>query len=317
MRRRDLLAAAPLAGLAATLPALPAAAAGHGAAALPGAQRFTFGDRAVTALLDGAIAVGPEALSGIDAEGFDAAMREAYRDPETYRTAINGFVVGGPDGVVLVDAGSGASMGDAAGRLPDNLDAAGIAAEDVTTLFATHLHPDHVGGAVAEDGAARFPNAELVVHAADRDFWTDEAVRAAAPAENRPFFDLAAAVLEAYGDRLRIVEGEEEVAPGLTAMPLPGHTPGHMGLMLDGGGPGLLLWADIVHVPPVQLARPEVTIAFDTDPAQAAETRAAILDRVVADRLMVAGAHMTFPGLAQIEASGEGFRTIPAEYDYS
>lgn len=316
MRRRDLLAAAPLSGLAATLSALPAAAADQGGA-LPGAQRFTFSDRAVTALLDGAIAIGPEALSGIDAEGFEAAMRGAYRDPETYRTAINGFVVEGPDGVVLVDAGSGTSMGDAAGRLPGNLEAAGIAGEDVTTLFLTHLHPDHVGGAVTEDGAARFPNAELVVHAADRDFWTDDAVRAAAPAENHPVFDLAAAVLEAYGDRLRIVEGEEEVAPGLTAMPLPGHTPGHMGLMLDGGGPGLLLWADIVHVPPVQLARPEVTIAFDTDPAQAAETRAAILDRVAADRLMVAGAHMTFPGLAQIEASGEGFRAIPAEYDYS
>ena len=315
MRRRDLLATAPLAGLAATPPALPAGAHAHAGASLPGAQRFTFGDRGVTALLDRAIAIGPEALAGIDAEGFGAAMREAYRDPATYRTAINGFAVGGPDGAVLVDAGSGAAMGDAAGRLPDNLEAAGIAAEAVTTLFVTHLHPDHVGGAVV-DGAARFPNAELVVHAADRDFWTDDAVRASFPADNQPMFDLAAAALEAYGDRLRIVEGEEEVAPGLTAMPLPGHTPGHMGLMLDGGGPALLLWADIVHVPPVQLARPNVTIAFDTVPAQAAETRAAILDRVVADRLMVAGAHMTVPGLAQIEAAGDGFRAIPAAYEY-
>jgi glyoxylase-like metal-dependent hydrolase (beta-lactamase superfamily II) len=317
MRRRDLLAAAPAAGLLAALPAPPAAAAGHAGAALPGAQRFRVGDRAVTALLDGAFPIDRALLANVDAEGYEAAMRAGYHDPAGYLTAVNAFAVDGPDGVALIDAGSGQAMGPDFGRIPANLEAAGIAAEDVTTLVATHLHPDHVGGAILEDGSARFPDAELVVHAADRDFWTDTAIRDGAPEEFRPFFDLASAVVEAYGDRLRIVEGEEEVAPGLATMPLPGHTPGHMGVMLDGGGEaGLLLWGDIVHVPPVQLAMPEVTITFDTDQARAAETRAALLDRVAADRLMIAGAHMTFPGLAHIEAAGEGYRAVPAAYDY-
>ena len=186
----------------------------------------------------------------------------------------------------------------------------------MTLILATHLHPDHVGGAVTPDGAPRFPKAELAVAEADRAYWTDDAVRAAMPAEAQPFFELAATVLAAYGDRLRIIEGEGEVAPGIVSMPLPGHTPGHTGFMLTSGDDALLLWADIVHVPSVQLARPEVTIAFDVDPAQAAETRAAILDRVAADRLMVAGAHMTLPGLANIEATQDGYRAVAANYPY-
>ncbi len=97
-------------------------------------------------------------------------------------------------------------------------------------------------------------------------------------------------------------------------MPLPGHMPGHTGFMPTSGDDALLLWADIVHVPPVQLARPEVAIAFD--PAQAARTRAATLDRVAADGLMVAGAHMTFPGLANIEATQDGCRAVDADYPY-
>lgn len=317
MRRRDLLAAAPAAGLLSSLPAASALAEGHADAALPGAQRFGVGDRTVTALLDGGFALDPTLLMGIDEEGYEAAMRAAFRDPETYRTAVNAFLVDAPEGVALIDAGSGAAMGPDFGRVPANLEAAGVAAQDVTTLVATHLHPDHVGGAVEPDGAARFPNAELVVHEADRAFWTDPAARDAAPEPVRPFFDLAVAVVEAYSDRLRIVQGEEEVAPGLTTMPLPGHTPGHMGVMLDaGGGAGLLFWADIVHVPPVQLAMPQVSVSFDSDAARAAETRAALLDRVAADRLMIAGAHMAFPGLAHIEAAGDGYRAIPAAYDY-
>lgn len=315
MRRRDLLTAAPLAGLAAALPAMPVRAEGPAGAALPGVQRFRIGDRTVTALLDGATRLPPEVL-GIDPELYATLMREGFHDPETYLTAVNAFAVEGPDGLVLIDAGTGSAMGPTLGRLPDNLAAVGHAPEDVTLILATHLHPDHVGGALDAEGGAAFPNAELAVAEAERAYWTDEAIRAAAPEPVRPFFDLAAAVLDAYADRLAPFDGEAEVAPGLTALPLPGHTPGHAGFALDAGGEALLLWADTVHVPPVQFTRPDVGVGFDVDPAQAAETRAAILDRVVADRLMVAGAHMTFPGLAHIEAASEGYRAIPAPYDY-
>lgn len=319
MNRRELLAAAPLAGLAAASPAGRALAQAAGAEPraqpLAGAQRFRLGERSVVALLDGALRIEPAMLQGIDAEGYAEALEAAFRDPETYRSPVNAFAIEGGEGIVLVDAGAGEAMGSGFGRALANLEAAGHAPEDVATLLVTHLHPDHIGGAL-RGGEPVFPNAEVVVSAADVAFWTDAATRAAAPAEAAPFFDLAAAFVAAYGDRLREIEGEAEAAPGVTAMPLPGHTPGHTGFRIDEGDRRLLLWADVVHVPPVQFARPSVAIAFDTDPAQAAETRARLLDQAAADRLLVAGAHMEFPGVAQIERAGEGFRAVPAVYDY-
>ena len=315
MNRRELLVAAPLAGLAAALPPVRALAQADAARTLPGAQRLRVGDRTVTALLDGALRIEPAMLQGIDAQEYAEIVEAAFRDPETYRSPVNAFLIEGGDGLVLVDAGTGNAMGPGLGRVLANLEAAGHAPEDVSTLLVTHLHPDHIGGAL-RGGEAVFPNAEVVVSAADVAFWTDSATRAAAPAEAAPFFDLAAAFVAAYRDRLREIEGEAEVTPGVTAVPLPGHTPGHTGFRLDSGDGSLLLWADIVHVPPVQFARPAVTIGFDSDPAQAAATRKEVLDQAAADRLLVAGAHMEFPGVAQIERAGEGYRAVPVVYDY-
>lgn len=312
LTRRHLLAAG------AALPLVPATARAQGAeaappaAALADAQRFTVGDLTVTALSDGALRIGPEALQGVDAEGYASLMRDRFRDPDRFRAAVNGWLVEtGAGEVALVDAGAGTAMGDSLGRLVDNLRAAGTEPAQVTRLLATHLHPDHVGGALA-DGAATFPNAELVVSEAERAFWTDESNVAEGM---EPFFETARNVLEAYGDRLRPISGEAEIGPA-TAVPLPGHTPGHTGYRIASGDDSLLIWGDIVHVAPVQLARPEVTIGFDVSPEEAAATRARILDRVVSDRTLIAGSHIDFPGLGHVAPEGEGYRFVAAPYPY-
>ncbi|MBV0911005.1 MBL fold metallo-hydrolase [Anianabacter salinae] len=313
MHRRDFLAATAAASLGLGLPRVTFAAAhGGGAPAIPAARKFRVGEMTVTALNDGFLHIGPEALSGIDAAGYDELMRAAFRDPETYPSAVNAFLIESGDLKIMVDAGTGGAMGDTLGKLPMNLAGAGIDPAQITHLVATHLHPDHVGGAVLE-GSALFPNAELVVSETERGFWMDDSNFDDA---SQGFKQIAQGVLSAYGDRLSPFSGETEIAPGITSMPLPGHTPGHSGFMLTSGDDALLIWADIVHVPPVQFARPPVTIGFDVDPAQAAETRARILDRAAADRLMVAGSHMTFPGLANITPDGDGFRAVEANYDY-
>jgi glyoxylase-like metal-dependent hydrolase (beta-lactamase superfamily II) len=316
MKRRQFLSLAPAAGLAA-LPAGIAPAAGHGGApALHEAQRRSVGDITVTALSDGGISLGHAPLQGISEEDYAAILRAGFHDPAGYTSGVNAFLVETGALKVLVDAGTGGFFGPEVDNLPANLAATGVAPGDITHVFATHLHPDHVGGAL-RDGAAVFPGAELVVHEADRAFWGDEGRFADGPEMMQAFAGLSQAVLAAYGDRLRVFDAETEIAPGLTALPLPGHTPGHSGLMIASGNDALLIWADIVHVAPVQLARPEVTIGFDVDPAQAAASRAAILDRVAAERLLVAGSHIPFPGLVHIAADGSGYRAVPAAFDYA
>lgn len=111
---------------------------------------------------------------------------------------------------------------------------------------------------------------------------------------------MAREVFGGYRDRLRTVDAGE-VFPGITALPLPGHTPGHTGYHLESGGQSLLIWGDIAHFPHIQITRPDVTIAFDQDPGLAIETRSKLLDRVSADKLLIAGMHLGESGFAHIE----------------
>ena len=313
MNRRHFLASTailPLAG------ALPAFADGHAATVLPDAQTFTIGDIKVTALSDGSLRIAPENLSGISPEEYAALVADNFRDPESYRTAVSGFLIEAGGAKMLVDAGSGAIMGPDLGRFMGNLTALGHDPADITTLIATHLHADHVGGAFDGD-TATYPNAEFVVSGAERDFWSDDAIRTQAGEGGALFFEVARKALATYDDRLKIVTGEDELATGVSVVQLPGHTAGHMGLSIASGNESLLIWADIIHVPPVQFDRPEVTIAFDTDPTQAAATRAALMDRMVADRMLVAGSHMDFPGFGYVEKADQGYRLIDAQYQYN
>jgi glyoxylase-like metal-dependent hydrolase (beta-lactamase superfamily II) len=78
----------------------------------------------------------------------------------------------------------------------------------------------------------------------------------------------------------------------------------------------VLFWGDIIHVPPVQFREPSVTIQFDTDQAQAAESRAKALDMAALDRIKIAGAHLDFPGLGYVEKAGSGYRWRTAPYPY-
>jgi glyoxylase-like metal-dependent hydrolase (beta-lactamase superfamily II) len=93
----------------------------------------------------------------------------------------------------------------------------------------------------------------------------------------------------------------------------PGHTPGHTNWLIQSGGERILIWGDIVHLAPVQLARPEARLIYDVDSELAAATRQRVLDWVASERLVVAGAHLGFPGFGRVERSGERF-IIKAEH---
>src|SRR5262249_38959134 len=115
-----------------------------------------------------------------------------------------------------------------------------------------------------------------------------------------------------YSGRTRTIFGGE-VAPGVTMVPLPGHTPGHSGYMVEGGGKRLFLWGDIVHLPTFQPARPDAGLLFDVDLPLARETRKQTFERVLADGLEVGGGHLLAPGFARVERAGTVYRIVPSE----
>jgi glyoxylase-like metal-dependent hydrolase (beta-lactamase superfamily II) len=267
---------------------------------------WTVGQITVTALSDGALDIPADRIlqdPDLTARQFAAAGR-AFPP----RLAVNAFLIRNGARLALVDTGSALSMGPLSGALQDSLMLAGVTPDQIDTVLLTHIHPDHSNGLRLPDGRARFPRAELVVHQHDLDFWCDPGGGAAArPALQSRHVD-AAFQIAAYADRLRPLRAGAQVFPGVTALPAPGHTPGHMAYRVDDGSASLLIWGDAVHVAQVQVANPDVGMVFDIDPATAIASRRRLFDMAVAGGLPVAGMHLDLPGPARLTRGPGGYR---------
>jgi glyoxylase-like metal-dependent hydrolase (beta-lactamase superfamily II) len=125
------------------------------------------------------------------------------------------------------------------------------------------------------DGSPAFPNARYVLQRAEIDAAAEEVLDH---------------VIRPLGERLQVVDGRSDVLPGIRALLAPGHTPGHQVVQVG----DLVLTGDVV-LHPVQLSDPRVTYLYDDDPGLAAATRVELLDRVRAERGMIATAHFAEP----------------------
>ncbi|WP_334006077.1 MBL fold metallo-hydrolase [Burkholderia cepacia] len=268
----------------------------------PGQQ---VGDFTITAISDGYLTASLDFLSNIDPADASNMQRDAgQKEPEAVH--INCYVVRGAGSTVLIDAGAG-GFRQWGGQLRTNLARAGIEPAAIDTILLTHAHPDHVGGLVNGAGEIAFPNAELVVHRREVGFWQDDGNLSRASERARGNFLVARRVFDAYGDRLRLFD-DGQVLPGIDALPIPGHTDGHTGYVLESRDQGLLVWGDVVHFPHIQIQRPEVSIAFDHDASLAAATRSRLLDQVSSEGLLIAGMHLGERGFARIERTNGGYR---------
>lgn len=220
---------------------------------------------------------------------------------------VNCFALKGPDGITLIDAGTGPSWGPAMGHAPAAMAGAGIAPDDVTRVLITHLHGDHALGLFDGD-RARFPEAEILVPKADFGFFGDEANRARTPENKQGGFAVAASLKKHYAGRIRSVTGEAH--PGIALIPLPGHTFGHSGYLIEGGSESLLLWGDALHLSDLQASDPEIGLVYDFDATTALASRRAILERAAREGWFVSGGHVE--GFRRVVKSGAGFELIPA-----
>jgi len=264
------------------------------------------GQARVTVLTDGGISFSADLFPGTDPGRIDQLL--AAQGLSEIATNFNAALIETGGRVVLADAGPRDLFGPTCGNLPAALAEAGIAPQQVDTLFATHLHPDHIAGMIGADGSAIFPAAELVVTEAERAFWADPGNTDPQGGSAAQWGQLARAVLAAYGDRLRVIAPEGQIAPGLTALPLPGHTPGHGGWRLESDGAHLLHVGDIIHAPAVQVPDPGIAIAFDMDIDTARATRRRLLDELASDGALFTGGHFLQPAFHAVERTGQGYR---------
>ncbi len=269
------------------------------------ARHLRIGDTTVDLLLDGVFEAPRGILVHRRGEAALASALARWGD-RPFSVDVNAFLLRGPRGVELVDAGTGPSRGGGLGRARDALRELGVAPEDVDRVFLTHLHFDHSLG-VLDGDAAFFPRAEVVLAEAELGFFSDPAERARLPEARRAAFDIATMLAAAYGARLGPVPFGP-VMPGVELVPLPGHTPGQGGFLVTGGGAALMLLADALHVAE-QAADPDLGTIFDVAPAAAADTRRAVLGRAAAEGWIVGGGHLG--GFGRVTPEGAGFRVAP------
>lgn len=273
----------------------------------PGFYRRRIGDLVVTAIFDGMVEILLEAATNIP---LGEARRLQDEDLRPYPPMLptSFFAVTRGDDTVLIDAGGAPELDEQLGLGRTNLLAAGIDPDRVSAVFMTHLHTDHYGGLALPDGAAAFPNAQLVIPAEEHRF------RFGTPAAPQTPPDYMQRAITPYAGRLRLVEAGS-VLSGIEALSLPGHTPGHTGWMLDSGGERLLIWGDLIHLPAIQFRHPQVSMSYDTDREQSTASRQHIFREAASQGLLVAGMHMDFPCLGCVVAAfDDTYRWIPEPY---
>jgi len=270
-----------------------------------------FGDFEVAAVSDGVLHASYDPFRNIDRADAVRLVGRPDSGIGSVPIEVRAFLVRLQDKLMLVDAGSGNTMGPTLGKLADSLRSGGIGPQDITHVLLTHIHPDHSNGLVDDCDRPIYTHAEILVHENDAGFWLDREPDARDNEFMRRNLSAARRVLMPYGERLRRVR-DGEVLAGISAHLQAGHSPGHTGWLLRAGSEPLLFWGDIVHVAPIQFARPQATLIYDLDQNAAAASRARVLDWVATDRIRVAGAHLEGSGIGHVVRRGSGYAFEPS-----
>ena len=314
--RRGVLAGAAIGafGLIGSRPGLAKMPAGLPPA--PYFYRFKLGQAECTIVSDGQLPLGDPnaAFLNISHEEIARELQDNFLPPANAVLEQNILVANFGDRVVLFDTGMGTDtlFGATTGRLQSTLRQAGIPPEAVDAVVMSHAHIDHCGGLIAETGQPNFPNAQYYIGQADFDYWTDDAkIPANYPARSH-FLGQARKNLLPVKDRIHFYKDGEEILPGITALAAPGHTVSHSVFMINSGGQQLCYVGDLAHHPVLLLQHPRTQFAYDTDPAQSAESRVRMLTMLAANRTPLLAYHFAWPGIGHVAKFGDGFHYIPA-----
>ncbi len=267
---------------------------------------FKVGSVECTVLLDGARVLGKAGILKRFPDTTEAAYRQAYAalglSLDAADTSFNILAARIGEHTVLVDTGEGGRPHG--GYLLESMRLAGIEPDAITLVVITHAHGDHVLGLLSHNNEPVFPHATYIISTDEMAFWQGRIADGAA--DQRPIVTM----MEEKG--LRLIDMDEQIIPGMTAVPIPGHTPGQIAILLESEDEQLIHMADLLHSP-MQFAHPEWSASFDADTSISVPTRRAALGRAADENLLTLFYHLTFPGLGRVKHAARGFTWEPLQ----
>lgn len=280
--------------------------------------RFDLGAAKVTIVSDGHLGLG---TAGVAVNASEAEVEEFLKSHRLSTTDnyshTNHMVIEIGDAVVLVDVGSGDRFLPTAGRLMDNLSAAGIEHSSITHVIITHAHPDHIWGIRDDFDEPIFPDAQYFIGAGEYDWWMQDGLANSVPVAMQQFVVGAVNSLNAEGLEWTMLSDGQEIVPGVRVISTPGHTLNHMSIAIESDGKQMIALGDAMTHAYVSMERPDWFAGFDMDGAMASATRVKLLDMLASDEITVLGYHFPFPGVGHVMRMGDAYRFVPAIWNWA
>jgi len=284
-----------------------------------GFRALKIGDIEVVVLSDGTrrskLTASPSRSASL--EQFQEALAADGLPRDEIATSFQPVLVKSGGKTLLIDTGNGQRKLEAGtGRTAVHLAAAGVDPKQIDTVIISHFHGDHIGGLLTVDGMPAFPNAEIKVPLNEWNYWLDDANMNKAP-EGSSLRNGHANVRRVFnaivGKNLTKFDGDKEIAPGITAIGTPGHTPGHTSFIIASGQDKLMVQADVTSgIALVFVRNPDWVAGGDMDGPAAIATRRKLYDMLAAERMLTTGYHLPFPAVGRIEKSGNSYRFVSA-----
>jgi len=203
---------------------------------------------------------------------------------------------------ILIDTGMGDGAGPSFGHIPAALESEAISTDDIDIVFISHFHGDHINGLLNDDGSPRYANARYVTAQAEWDHWMNEKTLASMAESRAASIKNSIMPLE---DKFSFLNNGDTLAPGVTLVDTAGHTPGHMGLLIESNGERLFDVVDLLHSLP-QFRYLDWHFVFDSLPELAVRNRRAALGRAADENLLTLFYHLPFPGLGYLRREDDG-----------
>ena len=205
-----------------------------------------------------------------------------------------------PEGRILIDAGDGPHRGPRTHEAEVALQEAGVDPQSIATILLTHGDPDHIGGLLTREKNLVYPNARYVLHRELWDAWQAPPSAGLYFPQQEPFVRRLA---EHIADRSDLFDTEEQVRPGITAIPALGHRAGHSAYLLEADAERLLHIGDAAF-DPLFLEHTDLINAHDTRPEEARDSRRMLVRRALAEEAIVVGTHFEPPGAGTLQEVG-------------